>query len=373
MSDWRVTLADIRLEPEDLEAVGAAFESGWLTQGPRTESFERAFAAYTGTEHALAVSSGTAALHIACVASGLGTGDEVICPSLTFVASANAPAYAGADLVFADIRSRLDPVLCAERVAELITPRTKAVMLVHYAGYPAIDPELERLCDEHGLMVIEDAAHAAGTRVEGLHAGAWGDFGCFSFFSNKNLAIGEGGMLVTNDPELYERAKPLRSHGMTSLTWDRHRGHSYGYDVIARGFNYRLDEPRSALGESRLRRLDADNDRRRDLTALYRECLAGVEAVEVPFAARPLEGSSHHIFPVLVHAEGRDVRREAMSAAGIQTSLHYPPVHTFSVYAGARRGHLAATEEYAARTITLPLHPLMEDGDVEAVVEALTA
>ncbi|MBA3301620.1 MAG: DegT/DnrJ/EryC1/StrS family aminotransferase [Thermoleophilaceae bacterium] len=372
MPDWRVTLADIRLEPEDLEAVRAALESGWLTQGPRTQSFERAFAAYAGTEHALAVSSGTAALHIACVAAGLGPGDEVICPSLTFVASANAPAYTGAEVVLADVRSPLEPVLCAERVAELITPRTRAVMLVHYAGYPAIDTELERLCDEHGLMVIEDAAHAAGTRVEGLHAGAWGDFGCFSFFSNKNLAIGEGGMLVTSDHDLHERAKPLRSHGMSTLTWDRHRGHASGYDVTARGFNYRLDEPRSALGESRLRRLDADNDRRRQLVALYREALADVEGVEVPFGGRPLEGSSHHILPVLVEAGGRDARRESMAGAGIQTSLHYPPVHTFSVYAEARRGDLAATEEYAARTITLPLHPLMEAGDVQAVVEALT-
>jgi len=359
MPDWKITLADIRLEPEDLEAVRGALESGWLTQGPRTESFEEAFAAYTGTRHALAVSSGTAALHIASIAAGLGPGDEVICPSLTFVASANAPAYTGAEVVFADIRSPLDPVICADRVAEMITPRTRAVMLVHYAGYAAINTELERLCDEHGLLVIEDAAHAAGTRVEGLHAGAWGDFGCFSFFSNKNLAIGEGGMLVTNDSELYERAKPLRSHGMTTLTWDRHRGHASGYDVDTRGFNYRLDEPRSALGESRLRRLDADNDRRRELVALYRERLAGVEGVEVPFAARPLEGSSHHIFPVLVDARGRDARRESMAAAGIQTSMHYAPVHTFSVY--------------AARTITLPLHPLMEDGDVDAVAEALSA
>ena len=180
-------------------------------------------------------------------------------------------------------------------------------------------------------------------------------------------------MLVTNDSELYERAKPLRSHGMTTLTWDRHRGHASGYDVDTRGFNYRLDEPRSALGESRLRRLDADNDRRRELVGLYRERLAGVEGVEVPFAARPLEGSSHHIFPVLVDAQGRDARRESMAAAGIQTSMHYAPVHTFSVYAGARRGELAATEEYSARTITLPLHPLMEDGDVDAVAEALSA
>jgi dTDP-4-amino-4,6-dideoxygalactose transaminase len=307
------------------------------------------------------------------MAAGLGPGDEVIVPSLTFVASANAVAYTGATPVLCDVRSVEDPMLSAERAAELVTANTRAVMLVHYGGFSAYSPALETLCDEHGLLVVEDAAHAAGSRQDGLHLGTWGDAGCFSFFSNKNLAVGEGGMLVTNDGELFERVGPLRSHGMTSLTWDRHRGHSYSYDVAAHGFNYRIDEPRAALGSSRLARLDADNDRRRALVERYRELLAAEERVVVPFAGRPVEGASHHLFTVLVEAGARDGVRKTLHARGVQTSLHYPPIHSFSAFQDVRRGELGATEDYASRSITLPLHPLMSDDDVALVVDELRA
>lgn len=371
MSEWSIPLTDVSLSDGDIAAVTEVLRSGWLTMGPRTESFESAFARYTGAPHAVAVSSGTAALHIACLAAGLGPDDEAIVPSLTFVASANAVAYTGARPVFADVTGLLDPVLSPERAGELIGPATRAIVLVHLAGFACDRSAFADLAVRHGLAIIEDAAHAAGTRLGGEHVGTWGTAGAFSFYSNKNLAVGEGGMLVTGDARVAERARLLRSHAMTRPTWDRHRRHASTYDVVAQGFNYRLDEARSALGESRLARLDGDNARRRTLVGRYRALLAGVATVEVPFAGRALEESAHHLVPVLVDADRRDAIREALAAEGIQTSQHYPLSHSFSTFASDRRGDLTVTDEYAARTLTLPLWADMSERQVETVVAAL--
>ena len=367
IAGWAVPLADVIVPEADIAVVAEAYRSGWLSMGPRTEALEQAFAAYTGAQHAVALSSGTAALHLACLAVGLGPGDEVIVPSLTFVATVNAIAYTGATPVFADVAGLDAPWLSAAACAAAITPRTRAIMTMAYGGHPGDTVALRNLAGRHGLLLLEDAAHALGARADGQHAGTFGAVGAFSFFSNKNLAIGEGGMLVCDDGDLATRARLLRSHGMTSLSWDRHRGHAAGDDVVALGFNYRIDEPRAALLTARLARLDTENDRRRDLDIRYRERLAAVDGVT------PTQPPAHHIFTVVLDPDrDRDAVRQALHDRGVQTSLHYPPAHRFSIYADGAL-ELPLTEAYAAHAVTLPLFATMTEAQQDLVVDALAA
>ena len=371
--NWVVPLSDVKFGSEEINAVTAVLESGWLTMGAVTAEFEKEFAAYTGAKHALAVSNATVALHMACLAFGIGPGDEVIVPSLTFVATANAVRYTGATPMFADITSENDLTISLASIERSLTPRTRALMVMHYAGYVCDMPRILAWAQAHGLPVIEDAAHAAGSFLDGKHLGTWGKVGCFSFFSNKNLSTGEGGMIVTDDDVLAQQFHLLRSHGMTSLTWDRHQGHAWSYDVVAEGYNYRIDEIRSALGREQLRKLPANNARRRELIALYRDLLAeSCPALSVPFLSHP-GVSAGHIMPVLL-PKGADRLRfmEGMKARGIQTSIHYPPVHTFTSFREGARGvdQLPVTDDVAAREVTLPLYPTLTDAQLRLVVEA---
>jgi dTDP-4-amino-4,6-dideoxygalactose transaminase len=371
MVHWRVPLADVVVAESDIQAIADVYRSGWLSMGPETAAFEADFAAYTGAAHAVAVTNGTAALHLVCLATGLGPGDEVIVPSMTFVATVNAIAYVGATPVFADIAGLTEPWLAADAAAAAITRRTKAVMTMTYGGHPGETLRLAELAADHGLALLEDAAHAAGTRAGDRHAGTVGTAGAFSFFSNKNLAVGEGGMVVTGDADLAARVRLLRSHGMTSLTWDRHRGHASSYDVVARGFNYRIDEPRAALARRRLARLDLENARRAQLDARYRAAFADVGGIVAALPPAPGTRSAHHLFTVVLE-EGIDRARfrEALAARGIQTSLHYPPAHRFSVFAdGAPR--LPVTDAYGDRAVTLPLFATMTDEQHDWVLDAV--
>jgi dTDP-4-amino-4,6-dideoxygalactose transaminase len=371
MPAWKVPLADVVVTDDDLAAVVDTYRSGWLSMGPRTAAFEEAFAAHVGVPHAFAVANGTAALHLMCLAMELGPGDEVIVPSLTFVATANAVLYAGATPVFADIAGPLEPWLSPEAVEAAITPRTRAILYVDYGGHPGSLAALLDIADRRGITLVQDAAHAIGSRLGGTEVGALGLASAYSFFSNKNLAIGEGGMLVTQDSGLADRVRLLRSHGMTTLTWDRHRGHASGYDVVALGFNYRLDEPRAALGQRRLARLDADNARRGELTERYRDALEGV--VECTMAPVAGATSAHHLFTILLEpGADRDAFRAALTERGVQTSVHYPPVHTFSIHASQDQ-ELPVTDDHAARTVTLPLFPHMTHEQQDHVVSAVAA
>jgi dTDP-4-amino-4,6-dideoxygalactose transaminase len=370
MPDWTVPLAEVVVPEEAIAVVADVYRSGWLSMGPQTEELEREFAAYAGARHALAVANGTAALHLVCAGAGLGPGDEVVVPAMTFVATVNAIAYTGATPVFADVVSLTEPWLEPGAVEAVVTDRTKAIMTMAYGGHPGRTVELAALARERGLVLLEDAAHAVGSRVGDRHLGTFGLAGAFSFFSNKNLAVGEGGMVVTDDDEIYARMRLLRSHGMTTLTWDRHRGHASGYDVVERGFNYRIDEPRAALARWRLAHLDADNARRRALDARYRELLAGIDPLTLALAPAPDARLAHHLFTIVLD-DGVERRRfrEALGARGIQTSVHYPPVHRFSIYGGARE--LPVTEAYAARTVTLPLFATMTVTQQNVVVDAI--
>jgi len=360
--------------PEEEQAALNVIKSRWLTMGSVTKELESEFSRFTGVKHALAVSNGTHALHLACLALGLGPGDEVIAPALTFVASTNAVLYTNAEVRFAEIIGKSDLNISPEAIQKQITARTKAILVVHYGGYPCQMPEIMKLARSYGLAVIEDAAHAPGASLEGRALGTWGDVGCFSFFSNKNLATGEGGMVITGSDEIAEKVRILRSHGMTTLTWDRHRGHAYTYDVVALGNNYRIDEIRAALGLAQLKKLEANNARRKAITERYREGLSQTTyaGVDIPFLDR-LGQPSYHIFPMLLPEDvNRQAFMETMRNLGVQTSIHYPPIHTFSYYRQRYPGiSLPITEAVASREVTLPLYPGMKDEDVDFVLSAI--
>jgi dTDP-4-amino-4,6-dideoxygalactose transaminase len=375
MMQWRVPLSDIDFDHEEEAAVTSVLRSRWLSMGSVTRQLEQEFEAFTGARHAIAVTNATAALHLACLAVGVRPGDEVIVPSLTFVATANAVRYAGGVPVFADIESLDWLNLSPAAVEAAITERTRAILVVHYAGFPCDMPAILEIAARHGLAVIEDAAHATGSELDGRSLGTWGDIGCYSFFSNKNMTTGEGGMLVTDDDALAERLRLLRSHGMTSLSWDRHRGHASTYDVVDLGFNYRIDEMRSALGRVQLKKLPLNNLRRKQLTALYREGLADLApALRLPFCEE--RGTfAYHILPVLLPlGVDRAEFMESLKARGVQTSIHYPPVHRFQIYRQpgfSSSTALDVTEEAARREVTLPLYPGMQDEQVEWVAHAV--
>lgn len=372
--ELRIPLSDLDYGPEEEQAVLEVLRKRWLTMGAVTQEFEKEFASFTGAKYAFAVSNCTDALHLATLALGIGSGDEVIVPALTFVATANAALYNNAEVCFADIIGIEDLNISPQEIEKQITKRTKAIFLVHYGGYPCRMPEILEIANRYHLAVVEDAAHAPGASLDGRALGTWGDIGCFSFFSNKNLATGEGGMLITNREDLATKVRNLRSHGMTTLTWDRHRGHAYTYDVVDLGHNYRIDEIRSALGLVQLHKLVRNNARRQSITARYRQGLTGIgyEGIELPFT-NSLGQSSYHIFPLLLPKDAdRQVFMDIMRARGVQTSIHYPPIHLFSYY---RQRYpyvtLPITETVAGREVTLPLFPGMKDADIDYVIDSV--
>jgi dTDP-4-amino-4,6-dideoxygalactose transaminase len=371
---WRVPLSDIRVDDELVDAVLETVRSGWWSMGPRVEELEREFASFCGVPHAIAVANGTAALHLALLAVGCGAGDEVIVPSLNFVAAANAIVHTGAEPVFCDVVGARELNLDPEDVAAAVTPRTKAVLALHYAGFPCAMDALTEIADRHSLAVVEDAAHAPGASFEGRMCGTLGQVGCFSFFSNKNLPVGEGGMIVTADEELARKLRLLRSHGMTTLTWDRHRGHASGYDVVLAGFNYRLDEVRAALGRVQLSRLSDENGARAMIAARYRKALDGVGGLTMPFGDGGSRRVSSHHLAVVVLPEGvdRDEVRAVLDEKRIQTSVHYPPIHWFTQYRSlGQRRPLPQTDAVAPQILTLPLYGGLSDEQVDEVIDAL--
>lgn len=373
--NWKVPFADVRLGDEEKAAAMAVLDSNWLTTGPKTQAFEAAFAeAMTRSGlQAVALTNCTAALHLAVEALGIGPGDEVICPSLTFVATANAARYAGAEPVFADVCSEDEWNIDPEDVARRITPRTKAITVVHYGGYPVRMGPILDLARRHGLFVIEDACHGPLSEWEGRKLGTIGDVGCFSFFSNKNMTTGEGGMLVTANAEVAEKVRVMRSHGMTSSTYARFKGHAHGYDVVTLGYNYRMDEIRAAIGLVQLGKLPAMNAARRPAMDYYRKVVSQrLQSLRVPF--REWSGTyAYHIFPVLL-PEGYGDRAGLMTRLaerGVQTSIHYRPIHWMTAFGGGKTVELPVTDRIAPRILTLPLLPGMTTEQIDYVVASL--
>jgi len=320
------------------------------------------------------LSSCTAALHLSMIACGLSPGDEVLCPTLTFVATANAIRYVGATPVFCESASEMNLNIDLEDMARKRTERTKAVVVVHFAGYPVDMRRVVEFADAHQLKVIEDCAHAFISTLDGRKCGTWGQTGCFSFFSNKNLTCGEGGAVVTDDDKIAARLRLLRSHGMTSLTLDRHRGRATSYDVIDTGYNYRIDEVRASLLLAQMERLEEYLVERQRIANRYRLHFEGTSITVPDFdwthISAPADSVGHHIMPVLLpeHTDRANVMK-ALREVGIQSSIHYPPVHRFTSFAACYS--LPRSESVAARELTLPLYPKMTNGDVELVATTL--
>lgn len=376
--NWRVPLFEPDFGEAELDAIRKPVLNQWITMGEITAQLEAEFARRCGVKHAIAVNNCTAALHLAVEAAGIKSGDEVICPTLTFVATANAVRYVGATPVLCDSVGSDNLNIGPQQVEALITPKTRGIIVVHYAGFPVDMVGIQALADKHGLVVIEDCAHALFSVLQGRPCGTWGKVGAFSFFGNKNMTCGEGGMVTTNDDTVAARVRNMRSHGMTTLTLDRYKGRAVGYDVISHGYNYRIDEIRSALALVQLGRLDGFLAERRRIRNRYRERLDG-SVVTVPDfewqrISAPGDSVGYHIMPVLV-PEGidRDGVAASLKEAGIQTSMHYRPIHLFSVFAisSSMSKRPLLTEKLAERQITLPMYPTMTDDQVDLVCECL--
>ncbi len=368
-----IPVFDLRMEQEDLDAVEASLRSGWLTAGPRTAELEKTFAEHIGVRHAVAVSSCTTALHLAYLAAGVGPGDEVIVPSFTFAATASAVLYCGGRPVFADILGLDDPSIDPSEVERLVTPRTKAVVAVHFGGYAAHVDELSTLCEARGLHLIEDAAHTPSATLNGRMLGSFGFASAFSLFSNKVLPVGEGGLLTTDSDEVAALARSLRSHAMTRDSWGKTRRVADSYDVDAVGYNYRFDDARSALCLSRLRRLDAEMEQRRALTFRYRELLRDVDGLIIPYTDDGVRASSGYVMAIFL--QDPDLQgsfREQLLERGVQTSVFYPPIHLFTAYRALFEPPSLPKTELAGRTaVMLPMYGHLTHSEQDLVVEAV--
>ncbi len=372
---WDVQLFKLNFDQREVDAVSSVVAGGWLSMGERTHIFEKQFSDFLGDKtNCAAVSNCTAALHMSLLAFDVGVGDEVIIPSLTFVADVNVVKLVGATPVLADANSMSDWNMSLDAIEKKITTRTKAVIIVHYAGYPCCSIEaISELCKERGIALIEDVAHAPGASINGKSCGTFGDIGCFSFFSNKNLSIGEGGLICARDTDLFKKLCFLRSHGMTSLTLDRHKGRSITYDVAIPGLNYRMDEMRAAIGSVQLSKLLEGNERRKLLTSRYRVNLAN-STVSIPFNNEPSGSiSAYHILPVLLPRESdRTLVIGRLKEKRIQSSLHYPPFWDFDAFKGQFKPEdTPVTYEITNRQLTLPLFPTMTIAEVDSVTNSL--
>jgi dTDP-4-amino-4,6-dideoxygalactose transaminase len=365
------------IDEDEIEAVVETLRSGWITSGPRTATFEQRFAAYTGAAHAIALSSATAALHLALVAAGVGPGDEVIVPVYTFAACAHVVVQLGARPVFVD-SSPDDLNIDPKAVERAITPRTKALMVVHFGGQPARMDELLAPAARHGLFVLEDAAHAVGACYRGRPVGSIGDATAFSFYATKNLTTGEGGMLTTNRTDVEETVRLHALHGMSRDAWGRYgRGGSWYYQVVAPGYKYNMSDIQAALGLGQLERLEERNARRRTLACRLTEALSGCEAIE-PLAVRPEVEHAWHLYVVRVRPEmltiDRDRFIEELGERGIGTSVHFIPLHLHPYYRetlGVQPGEFPAAEAAFERVISLPLYPRMSESDIDRLAEAV--
>jgi UDP-4-amino-4,6-dideoxy-N-acetyl-beta-L-altrosamine transaminase len=357
----------------DVKAVVEALVSGWLTTGPRVSEFEQAFATHVGAGQGVAVNSGTAALHCAMRALGVGPGDEVIVPAITFAASANAALYEGAKPVFADVEPDtllLDP----QSVAERITARTKAIVAVDYAGQPADYDALSAVARPRGIRIVADACHAPGATYKGRATGTLGEISCFSFHPVKHLTTCEGGMAVTDDAGMAQHMRRFRNHGIDSDHRSREAAGAHAYNMAELGFNYRLPDVQCALGLAQLQRLRTWVAARQRIAAFYAEALAGV-AEAVPLKTRADRTHAHHLYVVkLVDGVDRDQVFARLRAEGIGANVHYAPVYLHSHYAklGYKPGLCPAAEASSRQILTLPMFPAMSESDVRRVVGALT-
>ena len=371
---WKVQLFKLNYDEAEPKAVDEVVRSGWITMGEKTKEFESRFAALLGDDvKVAAVSNGTAALHLALLALGVGPGDEVIIPSLTFVADINTVLLVGAKPVLADCRSLDDWNMDPADIERKITPNTKAVMIVHYAGYPCEMDAISDICKRRNLKLIEDCAHAPGARYKGKAVGTFGDIGCFSFFTNKNLSMGEGGAVTTTSAEMDQEMRYVRAHGMTALTLDRHKGRAISYDVMRPGLNCRIDEMRAAIGLAQLDKLPAAHCCRKHIVERYVDAFKDIEGLIIPFVSQADTEPVYHIFPTML-PEGIDRMEviEILKREGVQSSIHYPMMQDFSAFKDCKLDETPLARSISARELTLPLYPTMSDEEVDIVIAAFS-
>ncbi|MDE6451739.1 MAG: DegT/DnrJ/EryC1/StrS family aminotransferase [Odoribacter sp.] len=369
---YSIPLFKLNFGEEEVVAATNTIRSGWISTGPKCEELESMFAEMLNVHYTLSISNCTDALHLACLLCGLQEGDEVICPSLTFAASVNCIRYVGATPIFCDIKGPSHINMDPEEIINHITSKTKAIIVVHMAGFPADMESIMAIAKKYNLRVIEDACHGPLSEYHGKKLGTIGYVGCFSFFSNKNISTGEGGMLVTNNEEMAQKARALRSHGMTTMSYQRASGHATAYDIVDLGYNFRMDDIRASIAIEQLKKLPVDLNRRLRVRQRYVDNLSKVKNVVIPFADNK-EFVSNYIMPIVLNVatkEDRDVVRDKMHAAGIQTSVHYPSIHRFSIYRDYYRS-LPQTEFVSDHEITLPMYASLTDEDIDFITKTL--
>ncbi len=364
------------IDDADIETVVNILKSDYLTTGPNIIDFEQNVANYVGAKFAVAFSNGTAALHGATFAAGIGEGDEVITTSLTFAASANCVLYQRGTVVFADIDSKTYNISPTE-IEKKITPETKAIIPVHFTGQPAQLDEIHALAKKYNLVVIEDAAHALGATYKGKKIGTLSDMTMFSFHPVKHITTGEGGIITTNSKEYYDKLVQFRSHGITrnpSIMKENH-GPWY-YEMQLLGYNYRMTDIQAALGSSQLKKLDSFVNRRKEIIKAYNEVFEKISQIQIPYQL-PETDSSWHLYILKLNLDQLTVSRkevfEELQKLNIGVNVHYIPVHTLPYYEqlGYKKGSVPLTEKLYEGIISLPLFPLMQDQDVEDVIEAV--
>jgi dTDP-4-amino-4,6-dideoxygalactose transaminase len=370
---WKVQLFKLNYDEKESKVVKDVVDSGWITMGEKTREFENKFSKEViDNTGCIAVSSCTAALHIALLSLNLKKDDEVIIPALTFIADMNVVKIVGAKPVLADCESYDNWNVSAKTIKKVITPKTKAVIIVHFAGYPCDMDEIVKLCKDRNITLIEDCAHAPNAKYKEKAVGTFGDFGCFSFFTNKNLSVGEGGMICSKNEEKLKTVKLIRSHGMDALTLDRHKGRAITYDVIRLGLNYRIDEMRSALGLVQLDKLKKANLNRKKLTERYIKNLKDCKNITLPFLNLKNIESVYHIFPILLDKSLDRVEViNKLKKNGIQSSIHYPALKDFTAFKNIGLNEAPIAEDISKREITLPLYPTMIFEEVDLVCENL--
>ena len=370
---WAVQLCELNYCKRESDAVKKILNKEWLTMGAVSQEFESRFSEFHNHHSpGVFVSSATAGMHLILMSLEIGSGDEVIIPGLTFVSDANVVTQLGAKPVFADSESLGNFNVSIKDIIKKITIRTRAIVIVHFAGFPLDVTELQKICKEKGIFLIEDCAHAPGAMLGSQYCGTLGDFSFFSFFSNKNLAVGEGGMVLARDTESLRKIRLLRSHGMSSVTLDRHLGRSSSYDVLNAGLNYRADEIRAAIGIVQLDKLKQGNEKRGMLTDYYRQKFKGTQVV-VPFNKNVGVLPAYHIMPIILPENTNRIKlMTMMKNKGIQTSVHYPSFSSFTAYRNAADfNQLKIANEICERELTLPLHPRLDFENVDLVADTL--
>ena len=362
------------IDETEIEAVSEVLASKWISTGARVREFERAFAEHIGVKHAIAVSSCTAALHLSLVVTGIGIDDEVITTPYTFTATAEAIRYVGAKPVFVDINPETLNI-DVNRIEKAITPKTKALMPVHIAGLPCEMEPLHQICQEHNLLLIDDAAHAIPAEYKGQPIGTLGDLTAFSFYANKNITTAEGGMITTNSDAYAEPLRTMRLHGIDKDAWSRQSKRSiWRYDITTEGYKYNMTDIQAAMGLCQLMKINKIHERRQNIIQIYNDELSKIPQINVPATPDEMFKHAWHLYIIQLNDVDRDQFVETLRDENIECSVHYVPLHLFDFYQkqyGYSVGDFPCAEKVFEKVVSLPLHPALTESDVHIVINTI--